>query len=321
MPRRPGRAAPRVPASWRPRSASRLLLAALAPALVLDACRSTGRSAQEASRADAAAPVAEPSAAEAEDLESHLRRLRPRVPAGFTVVPEPPFVVIGEGPPGTVRGHAATVRWAVRLLREEYFDTLPSRPLDVWLFEDEESYRAWAWKLFRDRPATPYGYFSPAEQALVMNIATGGGTLVHEVVHPLIHADFPDVPPWFNECLASLYEQSGERDGRLVGYPNWRLPALQRRLREGRTIPLERLVRLSTSEFYERGTGLETAEARYVCLYLQEQDRLARFYREFRATVADDPTGVATLLRVTGEPDLASFEEAWTEFVLGLTPP
>lgn len=317
----PDQLAPPAPSSHPPRTA-RVRLAALASALLLlGACRSTGRPAEETSRADVAAPVAESPAAEPEDLESHLRRLRPRVPAGFTVVPEPPFVVIGEGPPAKVRPHAATVRWAVRLLRQEYFDTLPSRPLDVWLFAGEESYRAWAWRLFHDRPATPYGYFSPSERALVMNIATGGGTLVHELVHPLIHADFPDVPPWFNECLASLYEQSGEEDGRIVGYPNWRLPALQRRLRDGRAIPLARLVGLSTSDFYERGTGLETAEARYVCLYLQEQDRLARFYREFRAAAAGDPTGVATLLRVTGEPDLASFERAWQAFVLGLSPP
>jgi hypothetical protein len=292
----------------------------LATPALLGACRSGGRPAGDAASADAVAAPA-PSAAEPADLAAHLRRLRARVPAGFTVVPEPPFVVIGEGPATAVEGYAATVRWAVRLLREEYFDTLPARPLDVWLFENEESYRAWAWKLFHDRPATPYGYFSPSERALVMNIATGGGTLVHELVHPLIRADFPAVPPWFNECLAALYEQSGEQDGRIVGYPNWRLPNLQRKLRDGRTIPLERLFRLATADFYERGTGLETAQARYLCLYLQHRDRLARFYREFRAAAAGDPTGEATLLRVTGEPDLGSFERAWTAFVLGLAVP
>ena len=58
-----------------------------------------------------------------------------------------------------------------------------------------------------------------------MNIATGGGTLVHELVHPYVEADFPGAPPWLNEGLGSLFEQSDERDGYIVGLTNWRLPA------------------------------------------------------------------------------------------------
>ena len=46
-----------------------------------------------------------------------------------------------------------------------------------------------------------------------MNIATGGGTLVHEIVHPFVEANFPGCPTWFNEGLGSLYEQSAERKG------------------------------------------------------------------------------------------------------------
>ena len=41
-----------------------------------------------------------------------------------------------------------------------------------------------------------------------MNIATGGGTLVHEIVHPFMAANFEQCPSWFNEGLGSLYEQS-----------------------------------------------------------------------------------------------------------------
>jgi hypothetical protein len=60
-----------------------------------------------------------------------------------------------------------------------------------------------------------------------MNIDTGGGTLVHEIVHPFIAANFPECPSWFNEGLASLYEQSGESRGRIRGRTNWRLAGLQ----------------------------------------------------------------------------------------------
>ena len=43
----------------------------------------------------------------------------------------------------------------------------------------------------------------------IMNIATGGGTLVHEIVHPYVEANFPGCPAWFNEGLGSLYEACG----------------------------------------------------------------------------------------------------------------
>ena len=49
-----------------------------------------------------------------------------------------------------------------------------------------------ALELFGDEPETPYGYFSAEHQALIMNIATGGGTLVHEIVHPFMEANVPE---------------------------------------------------------------------------------------------------------------------------------
>src|SRR3712207_7940567 len=47
----------------------------------------------------------------------HVAALEKRLPpgGGFTVVVEPPFVVVGDGPAAAVREHAAgTVRWADR---------------------------------------------------------------------------------------------------------------------------------------------------------------------------------------------------------------
>ena len=52
-----------------------------------------------------------------------------------------------------------------------------------------------------------------------MNISTGGGTLVHEIVHPFIQSNFPNCPSWFNEGLGSLYEQCRERNGKIVLIP------------------------------------------------------------------------------------------------------
>ena len=253
-------------------------------------------------------------------LRAHVEELKRQLPGpGFTVIVEPPFVVIGDEPADTVRERSVrTVRWAADRLREAYFEKSPEHVIDVWLFKDKESYEGNARKLFGAAPHTPFGYYSREHRALVMDISTGGGTLVHEMVHAFMEADFPEAPAWFNEGLASLHEQCDERGGRIRGLTNWRLDGLQEAIRAGKTLPFEKLTRTTSEEFYA-GKALNYAQARYLCYYLQEKGLLEKFYRAFRGARAADPTGFETLKAVLGTTDMNAFEKAWKVFVLGLT--
>jgi hypothetical protein len=253
-----------------------------------------------------------------ENLRAHAARLTTRLAGqGFTVLVEPPFVLVGDEAPEKVRQRAKTVRWTRRLLMTDFFAAEPAEVLEVWLFKDERSYRRGAHDLFGDEPDTPYGYYSSSHRALIMNIGPGAGTLVHEIVHPYMEANFPDVPSWFNEGLASLYERPTEVDGHIRGLPNWRLPALQKEIRAGRGRSLASLMATTTQEFYD-ADDQAYARARYLCYYLQEQGLLVDFYRRFREHRADDPTGVATLQAVLGTTDLRAFEGKWSKYVLDL---
>jgi hypothetical protein len=241
------------------------------------------------------------------------------VPDGFTIVVEPPFVVIGDGPPESVEATSKrVVRWAADRLERAFFSRRPDRILNVWLFDGEESYERHTRELFGEAPTTPYGFYSRRHGALVMNIQTGGGTLVHEIVHPYVEANFPEAPAWLNEGLGSLYEQSSERDGHIIGLTNWRLPGLQRAIRAGRALSFSDLCATSSDEFYGDDSGLHYAQARYLLYYLQEHGLLLRFYREFFADRAQDPSGYATLVRVLGERDMKAFQRRWERWVLGL---
>ena len=256
------------------------------------------------------------------DYAQHVIALRQKLPQGFTVVVEPPFVVVGDDPPEVVRRRAAaTVRWSVDKLKAAYFQRDPEQILDVWLFKDDASYRKHTRLLFDDTPSTPYGYYSPDHDALIMNIATGGGTLVHEIVHPFVEANFPSCPAWFNEGLGSLYEQSAERDGKIVGLTNWRLAGLQRAIRKGRVPSFRELTATSKGEFYDEDPGSNYAQARYLLYYLQERDLLGRYYRQFRATHKTDPGGYQALVEVLGEDDMAAFQKRWERYVLSLSFP
>ncbi len=254
------------------------------------------------------------------DYESHVVELRKRFPLDrFHVFVQPPFVVVGDEPEEQVRLRAdQVVRWAVSLLKKDYFSQDPEHILTIWLFADDSSYRTHAKAFFGDAPSTPYGYYSARHKALVMNIGTGGGTLVHELVHPFMEANFPACPAWFNEGLGSLYEASREHDGHIWGLTNWRLPALQQGIREGRLPSFERLLAMTDDQFYGEDSGTNYAQARYLCYFLQEKGLLVAFYRAFVSGHADDPTGVNTLRRVLGTTDLVAFQKQWEAFVLGL---
>lgn len=273
----------------------------------------------------APAPAATPPAfAPAPDYAAHVEALRRRLPAGtdFTILVEAPFVVIGDGEPAAVRRHAEhTVRWAVRHLKAAFFARDPARILDIWLFQDDRSYRRFAKELFGDTPDTPYGYYSAAHGALIMNIGTGGGTLVHEIVHPYIAANFPGCPAWFNEGLGSLFEQSDERNGAIVGLTNWRLHGLQQAIRAHRAPKLSALLRTSSGEFYGADSGLHYATARYLLYWLQQHGKLTAFYRAFQAGRVQDPSGAVFLRAAIGVDDLDAWQPDFEAFVLQLRYP
>jgi len=269
----------------------------------------------------AGAPAAAAETPLSEAFARHLEALKPTVPEGFTVVVEDPFIVIGDGSPDQVKLAAERiVRWAVRLLKLDYFAKPPPAIYDIWLFNGKESYEKNTQAIFHEKPLSPFGYCSPAHRALIMNIATGGGTLVHEMVHAFIASNFPECPTWFNEGLASLYEQSGEVGGHIHGFTNWRLPVLQEMIRDGKLRSFEQLTALAATDFYG-DKAAAYSQSRYLCYYLQEKGLLVKFYREFHANVRSDPTGYKTLKKVLGEEDMDAFKTKWEAEMLKLTFP
>lgn len=254
------------------------------------------------------------------DYAQHIRQLKEKLEGrGFTIAIEEPFVVVGDEDEATVKQRGKhTVQWAVERLKKDYFAKNPNHIIDVWLFKDKESYEQHAWEFLKDRPTTPYGYYSSQDKALVMNISTGGGTLVHEIVHPLMAANFPKCPSWFNEGLASLYEQCGDKNGHIYGYTNWRLTGLKQAIERDRLPSFKELCSTTTREFYDDKHGTNYAQARYLCYYLQEKGLLVKYYHTFVKNADKDPTGYQTLQTLLQERDMNAFQQRWEKYVLGL---
>jgi hypothetical protein len=287
------------------------------------------------------------------DYAQRVLRVKSKVPEDedFAIVIQKPFVVVGNDSRALVQRRAqGTVQWAVDRLKRDYFTEDPDKILAIWLFKDKESYDKYTEEIFDDAPDTPFGYVSYKHNAMIMNIATGGGTLVHEIVHPFIASNFPQCPSWFNEGLASLYEQSGDNGGQIWGYTNWRLKGLQKAIKnqykkpeeetdedadaegadDGEEEPEEEpvmmptfreLCQTTTRQFYYHDAGTNYAQARYLLYYLQQRGLLRKYYHQFRKNVRQDPSGYETLKQILGienEAGLVKFQKDWEAWVLRL---
>jgi len=254
------------------------------------------------------------------DYAQHIMKLKQKLPGpDFSIVMAHPFVVVGDEAKTMVMRRASnTVGWAVRMLKKSYFQKDPNHIIDVWLFRDKASYMRNTQKLFNDTPHTPYGYYSERHKALIMNIATGGGTLVHEIVHPFMAINFPDCPAWFNEGLASLYEQSMEKNQKIHGSTNWRLAGLQEAVRANTVPDFKTLTHTTTNQFYNYDPGTNYSQARYLCYYLQQHGLLEKYYKQFAANYKSDPSGYETLIKVLKEKDMAAFKIRWERYILDL---
>ncbi|HDY65332.1 MAG TPA: hypothetical protein ENH84_03745 [Phycisphaerae bacterium] len=237
----------------------------------------------------------------------------------LTYVVEKPFVVVGNEKPSIVRRRAEkTVRWAVSLLKKDFFPKDPDHIITIWLLGDKTSYEAVSKIVTHSPPDTPFGFFNSSQRCMVMNISTGGGTLVHEIVHALLAPNFPECPSWFNEGLGSLYEQCSKKDGRIVGHTNWRLAGLQKAIKAGTVPSFKKLTGTTMRRFYMGGSGVHYAQARYLCYYLQEKGLLRTFYRQFHANFEQDPTGYKTLVKILHVRDMEKFKKKWKKYCMKL---
>lgn len=232
----------------------------------------------------------------------------------FASVVSPPFVLAGDGGEARLRSvRDRTVLAAQRALRAGFFREDPREPVLILLFESDGSYRRLAKAWLGDESVPHYGYFR-RDNVMLMNLATGTGTLVHELTHALLRPDFPNCPDWFNEGFASLFEQCTLDGERIQGLPNWRLPALQQAIRDGQLRSLQALI--EDEHFYDPDrVGLNYAQARYLMLYLQERGTLQRYYRLARDQADRDPTTLTALREVIAPQSLEEFERDWRKWV------
>ncbi len=244
-------------------------------------------------------------------LADDTRRM---LPENWTVLVAVPFVLGSDaGPDEIERWRRDIIQPTTRALQVDYFDTPPTEPITILIATSDAAYEECVTRLGHVGRKEYAGIYSRTERRLVLNLSTGEGTLAHELTHALAHVDFPQMPEWFDEGLASLHEDSEFSDDglQLIGLSNWRGELLKEHHQQGTLPPLENFV---TGEFGGSDAALNYAMARSLCLFLQQRGRLTAFYRKSRANHDIDPTAGWSLAAVLGHDDLTGVEaefHAW----------
>ena len=246
------------------------------------------------------------------DFESKITELKNSLSNDFIIQKKSYFVIasnLNESETEQIVNN--TIDRAVECFYNDYFSARPTEVTTIFLFKDDATYRYWAKKLYDDTDLSRFGYYKPYSRVMLMNINTGTGTLVHEMTHALVRYDFPDIPSWFNEGLGSLYERCSLNNGNILGYVNWRLPDLQEAIQESSYTSLNKLTATNEDEFYGSRSGFNYAQARYLCMYMQEKGILKKFYKTFRDNYSEDNTGKKFLEQMFGK----GLNEIDTEYV------
>lgn len=259
------------------------------------------------------------------EYKAHLEAIKKRdvniSDVNKTVILSKPFVIITDINSSSAQNeNKMIVELSIKTFKKRFFKNNPKNITDIWILKNRESYikfnHAFLNSTSRDEVA---GYYMRDKDALVLDITTGIGTIVHEMVHAFMDNNFPDAPVWFEEGLASLYEGTMVNDNGLIGDLNWRLPWLKETIRAKKLDSFKLLSDMNVSTFYEdNSVSINYAQSRYLFYYLQEKGLLLKYYKIALANIKNDPTCYRSLLKVLKIKDMKEFQKEWEIYILGL---
>lgn len=254
------------------------------------------------------------------DMKKQLQEARKDLGKNFSVDGFGPFIIVSNIKASRLEEvKESIIRASYNAFYKDFCSISPTYITTVYLFKNQADYNFYSNKLFQEMPNTPYGYYRSSDRAMLINLSTGTGTLVHEMVHAIIDSDFPNAPTWFNEGFASLFEQSRIEEGSIVGLTNWRYPIFKKAIDNNAVVSLNKLFTLSEKDFYDDPEGYNYAESRYLCYYLQKKGLLTNFYKRFKQQQANDPTGSKTLVEIMKK-DIDSIQKDWLEWAKNIDP-
>jgi hypothetical protein len=218
----------------------------------------------------------------------------------------PNFLIISYKSRNTAKEHYERgVKDFYNYFQKHLFDNTKHKPIILFLGDNPGKLIDLTNELYpnlRFRSEHPFmGYFNKKDNVIFATVWGGYGTLLHEMIHALILADYPEPPGWLGEAFATIYERTQWTNNRLVPLPNWRMGRMD----------LEDAASLDIYEKYKGDIKLDyfdLAKLRLLYIYLDELGQLKAFYQAVKAS--NGSKSAAQIAR-----DLGVEQEAWSDFV------
>lgn len=165
------------------------------------------------------------------------------------------------------------------------------------------------------------GFYQPDDRTIIS--IDRGGTLLHEFVHALHHADQAAAkqvhPLWIDEGLATLFESGTLTADGLTPSVDTRLLTIKKLLKDDKVLGLEQIAALKSDDFASDAPAAY-AQSRYLMLYLYERGVLAKWYEAYKEGYADDATGLKAMQKVLKQRTF-EIEADWRKWAAGLELP
>lgn len=271
-------------------------------------------------------PLADAAAAHDQDIELRISFARRHLGGDPAVHVEAGlFVMVSAADSPAFQEAIALTQKAMAAYYNGRFATRPQRPVTVYILPSKEAFESLCIARLGARCDSDFGEYVHETREIFVNVAPGVTTLTHELVHPLIEADFPQAPLWLNEGIAALYEAPVfPQPGEIRGVTNWRLPTLKSGFADFDAKDVARLNRffgdMRDGAFHGPRRALAYAAARYVCQWLDsdaQKQKLWPFYHAWRDHFSDDPLGVKAFTQVVGKAPSEANDE-WQKWVQAL---
>jgi hypothetical protein len=193
------------------------------------------------------------------------------------------IVVRGNVPKAKQKELVELVEHVVADVQRRFLDAKgdPHQEVTLLLFSDDKRYRE-VGAVFGPIPSD-WGYYRDEQRLAIANVGVSIGNLRHELAHPLVGDDFPNIPTWLNEGIGALYGTAQWSRGRFEFLVNYRLRDLQRALAAGTLPTIAELAGSSDEDVHGDRAMVYYAMGRYVLLYLDRQGKLGKLYAELRA--------------------------------------
>jgi hypothetical protein len=210
---------------------------------------------------------------------------------------EDTFVVISGEPSAPLDEAVKVTRETVDALwHGPFFAHKPERSVVAWVASSQTTLRA----LVREHAPyirdTGLGTYDPLSRQIFVAVAPSGWAAYrHELIHPLLRADFPHAPAWLSEGMPALFEVAELRPDGTFGFgAHFRLQTLrtaQTKPQWADQVKLDTLFTWTTDDTFRTNEPLHYGCAREALRWLHSQGLLWPFYTAWREGVVEDPTG------------------------------